>query len=398
MSSSSNNNQISVSDIVNAKIVDLLLECCRKTVMECAYHYKFDAQEALGKMGLLTDYSALTNLTMSSVNMTMSLSGMNSETGSVSDVSAEGGPGEVVVKDDISVKTKVLPEEEGKKGKAKKEKVVKEKVVKEKKAKAVKVVEKVGVDVEKVEVGVDVEVKEDDNKSEAVSEISSESKKVKKEKVVKEKVVKEKVVKEKVVKEKKAKAVKETVAVSVPVAIVKEVLEEGEVQEEEKSVAESEISSGSESESKKKGRPKKEPKEPKVPKEKKGRPKKVPKETESNSAIDDLFANLVAKDTVKEEVKEEVKEVVKEVVEVKEVVKEEVKKQVNEVVVSKPESQTQVPKVDVVNKIEFQGTTYLKSKNTGIIYNMEQDVVGKWNENTMTIDFDEEEEEEYEDE
>ena len=90
-----------------------------------------------------------------------------------------------------------------------------------------------------------------------------------------------------------------------------------------------------------------------------------------------------------------VKEEVKEVVAVKEVVK-----PVNEVVVKKPESQTEVPKVDVVNKIEFQGTTYLKSKNTGIIYNMEQDVVGKWNENTMTIDFDEEEEEEeeYEDE
>jgi len=379
---SSNNNQISVSDIVNAKIVDLLLECCRKTVMECAYHYKFDAQEALGKMGLLTDYSALTNLTMSSVNMTMSMSGMNSETGSVSDVSVEGG--QVVVKDDSSVKTKVLPEEEGqgKKGKPKKEKVVKEKVVKEKKAKAVKVVEKVDV-----EIGVEVEVKEDDNKSEAVSEISSESKKkvkkekVVKEKVVKEKVVKEKVVKEKVVKEKKAKAVKETVPVEVPFAV------EGEVNVEEKSVAESEISSGSESESKKKGRPKKEPKEPKVPKEKKGRPKKVPKETESNSAIDDLFANLVAKDSIKEEVKEEVKEVVKEDV-----------KPVNEVVVSKPETEKQVPKVDVVNKIEFQGTTYLKSKNTGIVYNMEQDVVGKWNENTMTIDFDEEEEEEYEDE
>jgi hypothetical protein len=141
------------------------------------------------------------------------------------------------------------------------------------------------------------------------------------------------------------------------------------------------------SESKKKGRPKKEAKEPKEAKEKKGRPKKEKKETESSSAIDDLFTNLVAKYDVKEEVKEVVKEEVKEVV-----------KPVNEVVVSKPETQSQVPKVDVVNKIEFQGTTYLKSKNTGIIYNMEQDVVGKWNENTTTIDFDEEEEEEYEDE
>ena len=35
---------------------------------------------------------------------------------------------------------------------------------------------------------------------------------------------------------------------------------------------------------------------------------------------------------------------------------------------------------DVVKKIMFEGKKYLKSKNTGIIYNMEQDVIGKWNE------------------
>jgi hypothetical protein len=87
----------------------------------------------------------------------------------------------------------------------------------------------------------------------------------------------------------------------------------------------------------------------------KEKPKKEKKETEVASPIDDLFANLVAKEE-------------------------------------------EPPQVDVVNKIDFQGTTYLKSKNTGIIYNMDQDVVGKWNENTNTIDFEEEEEEEYEDE
>jgi hypothetical protein len=54
--------------------------------------------------------------------------------------------------------------------------------------------------------------------------------------------------------------------------------------------------------------------------------------------------------------------------------------------------------VDVVNKIVFQGISYLKSKRSGVIYNMEQDAVGKWNENTSTIDFEEEEEEEYEEE
>jgi len=61
---------------------------------------------------------------------------------------------------------------------------------------------------------------------------------------------------------------------------------------------------------------------------------------------------------------------------------------------------------DVVKKIEIDGKKYLKSKNTGIIYdykeyvtNGEQVVVGKWNESKNKIDFtvaDEESEEEYE--
>ena len=53
---------------------------------------------------------------------------------------------------------------------------------------------------------------------------------------------------------------------------------------------------------------------------------------------------------------------------------------------------------DVVKKIMFEGKKYLKSKNTGIIYNMEQDVIGKWNEAKNRIDFDvadEESEDEY---
>jgi len=54
---------------------------------------------------------------------------------------------------------------------------------------------------------------------------------------------------------------------------------------------------------------------------------------------------------------------------------------------------------DVVKRFEFEGVKYLKSKKTGIIYNLEQDVIGKWNEKTSKIDFyendSEEEEEEY---
>ena len=54
---------------------------------------------------------------------------------------------------------------------------------------------------------------------------------------------------------------------------------------------------------------------------------------------------------------------------------------------------------DVVKRFEFDGVKYLKSKKTGIIYNMDHDVIGKWNEKTGKIDFEEagseEEEEEY---
>ena len=53
---------------------------------------------------------------------------------------------------------------------------------------------------------------------------------------------------------------------------------------------------------------------------------------------------------------------------------------------------------DVVKRFEFEGVKYLKSKNTGIIYNLDQDVVGKWNEKTNKIDFEEAGSEEEEDE
>ena len=58
-----------------------------------------------------------------------------------------------------------------------------------------------------------------------------------------------------------------------------------------------------------------------------------------------------------------------------------------------------VEEQDIVKKITFEGKKYLKSKNTGIVYNMEQDVIGMWNEEKQRIDFDEtgeESEDEYE--
>ena len=48
---------------------------------------------------------------------------------------------------------------------------------------------------------------------------------------------------------------------------------------------------------------------------------------------------------------------------------------------------------DVVRRFEFEGKKYLKSKKSGIIYNMEQDVIGKWNEAKQRIEFDAIEEE-----
>jgi hypothetical protein len=269
-----------ISDIVNAKIIELLLECCRKTVIECSQHYGFSSEEALGKMGLLTDYTKLYLPTSSDESVS-----------------------------DVSVKTPVLAE--------KPKKVSKPRVKKE----------KVEVSVENPE-GVSTEVKE---------------KKVSKPRVKKEKVVVAPVVDNVVVAPVVDNVVVDNVVVDKPKKVSKP-----RVKKEKKDGEEDSTGSGS-----KKGRPKKEKEE--KPKGEKGRPKKEKKETEVASPIDDLFANLVAKEE-------------------------------------------EPPQVDVVNKIDFQGTTYLKSKNTGIIYNMDQDVVGKWNENTNTIDFEEEEEEEYEDE
>ena len=53
---------------------------------------------------------------------------------------------------------------------------------------------------------------------------------------------------------------------------------------------------------------------------------------------------------------------------------------------------------DVVKRITYEGKKYLKSKNTGIIYNEEQDVVGKWNDIENRIDFQEEDDEHWDEE
>ena len=84
-------------------------------------------------------------------------------------------------------------------------------------------------------------------------------------------------------------------------------------------------------------------------------------------------------------VEEPVKVVEVEEVKVVEVVEEEVEEEVEE-----------DEEVDDVVRIEYKGVKYLKSENTGVIYNMDEDVVGKWNDKTKSIDFEEQEEEEEE--
>ena len=179
----------------------------------------------------------------------------------------------------------------------------------------------------------------------------------------------------------------------------------------------------------KRGRPKSE-KKVKEPTGKKGRPKKEKKVIETPNQEDDLFASLVAQAQAQVQVEVQVEEVVvaKEVVNevAKEVVKAEKPKKVkaakepkeatgkkgrpkkenkpvevnggSEVVTAKKlKVEVEEETADVVKKIEFEGKQYYKSKKSGIIYNMEQEVVGKWNEESQRIDFEEEEvEDEYE--
>ena len=92
-----------------------------------------------------------------------------------------------------------------------------------------------------------------------------------------------------------------------------------------------------------------------------------------------------AKKAPKEKVVKE--KVVKEKVVKEKVVKEKAvkKDKVEEKVEDKASEEEE--EADVVKKIKFEGATYLKSKKSGIVYNMEQDVIGKWDEATQKVIF-----------
>jgi hypothetical protein len=163
-------------------------------------------------------------------------------------------------------------------------------------------------------------------------------------------------------------------------------------------------------------------------KEKKGRPKKAKKVIEKKeTTVEDIFgkeeecACVAVEDSKVEEKVEDSKEdskveekkaprkqesakgkaqkekVVKEKVVKEKVVKEKVVK--DKVVKAKVEEEEEA---DVVKRVEIDGKKYLKSKKTGIIYNMEEEMIGVWNEKEKKIDLKEqtgeETEEEYESE
>lgn len=109
-------------------------------------------------------------------------------------------------------------------------------------------------------------------------------------------------------------------------------------------------------------------------KRKKGRPRKAEKVLESsNEEEEDMFKEIVKK--------MEKMEVVEEKVEV-EVVEEE-EEEVFE---------------DIVKKLKYEGKEYLKSKLTNIVYNMEEEIVGRWDEKERRIIFAKSESEEEENE
>ena len=76
---------------------------------------------------------------------------------------------------------------------------------------------------------------------------------------------------------------------------------------------------------------------------------------------------------------------------------------VEEKVVEEPEKEVEEPEeeADVVKRFTFEDKKYLKSTKTNIVYNMDQEAIGKWNEAKKRIEFDEieeEQEEEYDEE
>ena len=133
--------------------------------------------------------------------------------------------------------------------------------------------------------------------------------------------------------------------------------------------------------------------------------KEAAKEAEKQAKEAEKQAKEAAKEAEKQkkeaekQAKEAAKEAEKLAKEAAKLSKKEPAKKVTKKTEDKPKEEDK-PKdePDVVKRFEYEGVKYLKSKNTGIIYNMDEDVVGKWNEKTNKIDFNEMDSEEEADE
>jgi hypothetical protein len=65
-----------------------------------------------------------------------------------------------------------------------------------------------------------------------------------------------------------------------------------------------------------------------------------------------------------------------------------VKEEKKAVVIEEEPEEEAEEEPDVVKKIKFEGMTYLKSKKSGIIYSMDQDKIGRWDDKNEKIIFD----------
>jgi len=131
--------------------------------------------------------------------------------------------------------------------------------------------------------------------------------------------------------------------------------------------------------------------------------KKEAEKAAKKAAADDAKAKKEAETKAKKEAaeaekakKEAEKEALKQAKEAKKTAEEkekadkkaalEAKKQVKFAAPAKSEAEP-APVALKVKKFEYKGTKYLRAPSTGVVYNMEQDEVGKWNEETNEIDF-----------
>ena len=128
------------------------------------------------------------------------------------------------------------------------------------------------------------------------------------------------------------------------------------------------------------------------PKGVKGRPRKEQKVVEViSSSSGDLFEELIKQSEAKDETKIEAEIEPKDEYEEADEGDEEADEGDEEADEGDEEAdedeEEEEEETEIVNRITYEGKKYLKGKFTGIIYDEEQDVVGKWIESSSTIEF-----------